>query len=100
MDATVKSLKALAQEPGALRIITNECAPKACNASGHDESLFKLTDPRHFIVHDVVRLEGPNSRGQFKAHSAEGDWCQGQPEAVLARLLEAGGANLAADLGR
>ncbi|KKM82273.1 hypothetical protein LCGC14_1321220 [marine sediment metagenome] len=92
MDATVKSLKALAQEPGALRIITNECASKSCNASGHNESLFKLTDPRHFVIHDVVRLEGPNHRGQFKAHSAEGDWCQGQPEALLPRLLEAGKA--------
>ncbi|KKN26267.1 hypothetical protein LCGC14_0876420 [marine sediment metagenome] len=90
-NQAIKELK-LAGEQGALRIITNECASKSCNASGHNEGRYNLRDPRHFVIHDVVRLEGPNHRGQFKAHSAEGDWCQGQPEALLPRLLEAGKA--------
>ncbi len=88
----IKTLKDLVHEPGALRIITNECASQKCNASGHDQGVHTLRDPRHFIIHEVVRLEGPNHRGQFKAYSKEGDWCQGQPEALLSRLLEAGAA--------
>lgn len=92
------TLRELAKKPGALRIITNECAAPSCYAGSHDEGTFKLTDPRHFVVHDVVRLEGPNHKGQFRAHSAEGDWTLGQPEALLARLLEAGGAGSMAEI--
>ena len=100
---TIEALKVMVGRPGALRIITAECVSKACTgavtgSAGHDESLFKVKDPRHFVIHDVVRLEGPNHRGQFKAHSAEGDWCEGQPEALLARLLEAGGAGSMAEI--
>ena len=85
----IKELKALVRKRGTLRIITNECASKSCNASGHNEGLYNLRDPRHFIIHDVVRLEGPNHHGQFRAYSKAKDWCQGQPEALLSRLLEA-----------
>ncbi len=91
-EQAIKELKALVQEPGALRIITSECASKSCNASGHNEGLYSLRDPRHFVIHDVVRLEGPNHHGQFRAYSKAKDWCQGQPEALLPRLLEAGKA--------
>ena len=89
----IKELKALAKKRGALRIITNECASKSCNASGHDEGRYTPRDPRHFKIHDVVRLEGPNHHDQFRAYSKEGDWCQGQPEALLPRLLEANQAD-------
>ncbi len=97
------TLQELLRKPGTLRIITAECASKACTGAptsptGHDEGLFKAKDPRHFIIHDVVRLERPNRRGQVRAHSAEGDWTLGQPEAVLARLLEAGGAGSIAEI--
>ena len=85
----IKNLKKLVRERGTLRIITSECKSRKCNASGHDEGQFTLRDPRHFIIHDVVHLEGPNHYGQFRARSDEGDWCQGQPEALLPRLLEA-----------
>ena len=97
------TLEELVKKPGALRIITAECVPGKCtggptNPAGHDEALFKVKDPRHFIIHDVVSLDGPNHRGQFKAHTAEGDWCEGQPEALIARLLEAGGAGSMAEI--
>lgn len=97
------TLKELVKTPGALRIITAECVSKKCtegptSPTGHDTDLFKPKDPRHFIIHNVVSLDGPNQRGQFKAHSAEGDWTQGQPEALLARLLEAGGAGSMAEV--
>ena len=71
--------------PGLLRIITNECISANCKGDEHDESEYRLTDPRHFVIHKVVRLEElPN--GQMRAHSAEGDWCQGQAQDVLRRL--------------
>ena len=97
------TLQELVKKSGALRIITAECVSKACTGSptspaGHDVGLFKLADPRHFVIHDVVSLDSPNHRGQVKAHSAEGDWTLGQPEAVLARLLEAGGAGSMAEI--
>jgi len=102
-NQAIRTLQELLRKPGTLRIITAECASGACTGGpagsrGHDERLFKPTDPRHFIIHDVVRLEGPNHRGQFRAHSAEGDWCAAQPEVLLARLLEAGGAGSMAEI--
>ena len=88
----IDALSRLVQEPGALRIITSECKSKRCNASGHDEGRFTLRDPRHFIIHDVVKVKKTGQKGQYRAYSKEGDWCQGQPEALLPRLLEAGAA--------
>lgn len=97
-DLAIAQLEALAGVPGALRVITNEHAcgggkhpdiagfdPAACEAYE-----YSLKDPRHFVIHDVVRLEGPNHRGQYTAYTDEGDYTIGQPEALLARLLEAG----------
>jgi hypothetical protein len=79
-ELAIAQLEALARVPGALRIITNQPDPAG---TGQDD-----VDPAHWIMHDVVRLEGPNHRGQYTAHSLEGDWCQGQPEALLARLQQ------------
>lgn len=110
-DAAIARLEALMQAPGTLRIITNEHAcgggvhPSiggAVNDAGErapwdqeacDAFAYKDTSPLHFVRHDVVRLEqargGPGERGQMIARSAEGDWTQGQPEALLSRLIEA-----------
>lgn len=49
-----------------------------------------LADPALYVCHDVVRLEGPDASGAMTAYSGEGDWCQGQPAALLRRLREAG----------
>ena len=54
---------------------------------------FPLTDLRHFVLHDVTSIvEAPGSageKGQYRGYSAEGDFTQGQPEALLARLTGA-----------
>ena len=94
----ITTLEQMVETVGVLRLITNECTSGACNPSGHDVKAFPLTDPRHFVVRNIVSLEGPNSKGQFKAYTAEKDWCQGQPDALLARLLEAGGAGSMAEI--
>lgn len=89
-------LRALLEVPDALRLITNE---HACGAGVHPDIPpfdaevcaryeFPLTDPRHFVIHSVVAIEGPNHKGQITASTAEGDYCTGQPSAVLARLQE------------
>lgn len=70
---------------GLLRIITNQCVSPNCKGDSHDESEYHLTDPRHFVVHEVVKLE-ERPDGTMLAHSAEGDWTWGLPEALLRRL--------------
>ena len=93
-------LEALVLVPGALRIITSE---HDCGGGKHptigefdqeacDAYRYGKKDVRHFVIHDVVRIEGPNHRDQYRAFSdeAHGDHCTGQPEALLARLLEVG----------
>lgn len=99
----VAQLKALAKVPGALRIITNEHACgggmlgediAACEAfsEGTDENgrPLDLKNQRHFVLHDVVRIEGPNHRGQYTAYSdpKHRDYCEGRPAALLRRLTE------------
>ncbi len=96
----ILQLEALVLVPGALRIITNM---HACGGGVHPDgsrgpfdeekcAKFKhpLTNSRHFVVHDVVRVEGPNHRKEYRAFTEEGDHCTGQPVAVLRRLLRAG----------
>lgn len=94
-DLAIQQLQALAGVPGALRIITNEhCCPggplprtpeeqAACNAH-----VLPATHPEHFVLHDVIGVEGPDAAGRYRAVSAEGDWCVGAPEDLLARLQE------------
>lgn len=97
-EQAAELLHKLLEIPGFLRIITNE---HACGGGAHpslpwfdsarcEGCEYPLTDPRHFVIHDVARIEGPDKRGRYKVHSAEGDWCQGQPQALYARLTEAG----------
>ena len=102
-DIAVQELLSLAQIPGALRIITSvhRCGGEekvgtgfipgtpeelaACAAFEHG-----LGDPRHFVVHDVVAIDGPDDRGRYTARSAEDeDWCMGYADALVARLREA-----------
>lgn len=115
-ELAVAQLKALLKVPGALRIITNEVRPELRRDPGDANSPLDpakldavpgepedakdaarealrvgtyLRRPSTFVIHDVVRLEGPNDKGQYTAWTAEGDACMGQPEALLARLQEA-----------
>lgn len=101
-DTSIEELRALVKIPGALRFIT---AAHACGPDGQDGASytpkteaeleaceafeFPQTDWRHFVIHDIVSLEGPNHRGVMIGHTAEGDWCQGRPYALLRRLREA-----------
>jgi hypothetical protein len=80
-DTTVAELEALAAIPGALKIITAEPMVE-------DDPDADLTSPSSFVCHDVVEIEGPDARGRYIAHSAEGDWTTGYPAALLARLRQ------------
>ncbi len=90
---------------GELKIITNEhdCGagkhptmkpwnPQKCEKYKHPN-----TDPRHFVIHVVTGLGpargGAGKKGQWRATTEAGDFCQGQPEALLSRLTEAGKAS-------
>ncbi len=99
-EEAIQQLEALTHA-GGLKIITSE---HDCGAGVHpdippfDQAIcasyeYPLTDLRHFVIHDVTGMvQAPGSageKGQYRAYSAEGDHCQGQPEALLARLTEA-----------
>ena len=97
MDATMElaegQLKALVRVPGALRIITAEVHPDHREDRDDPRSRAKegtnLAHHSAYVVHDVVRLEGPDDQGRWTAYSAEGDWTRGLPDALLNRLTEA-----------
>ncbi len=64
---------------GQLKVITSEI----------DENRpVNVTDlnPAYFIQHDVVKIE--KQRDRLRAYTDEGDWCEGKPRALLARLTE------------
>lgn len=95
-ELALAQLRALVQVPGALKIITNEHAcgggthpdspgfdTRVCAAYQHD-----LYSPRHFVLRDVVALDGPDAQGRYYARSAGGDWTRGYPEALVRRLQE------------
>lgn len=95
-NPTIDRLHALL-DAGELRIITSE---HACGGGLHptigdfdqgacEAFQFPMTDPRHFVIHQVTGLEQhPAQPEQWVAVTEEGDYCQGQPEALLARLTE------------
>ncbi len=101
-DVNVMTLRALVTVQGALKIITNQIRPEMSKwpddprraALDHRLGLLDalpddlLKRPETFVLHDVVRLEGPNERGRYRAYSAEGDWAEGDVEALLKRLQE------------
>ena len=107
-DSIAKAeIEALLKIPGALKIITNI---HACGGGVHPSIRgfnftrcarfeFSLTDVRHFVLHDVTKLEffERNKIQYVRAHSApydasDGrkteDWTEGQITNVLRRLQE------------
>lgn len=86
-ETAMKMLKFLLKEGGHLQIITDERSDvpekELVARSGNP-----LADPRAYVLHDVVRLEGPDDAGVVVAWSAEGDRTYGYPASVLKRLTE------------
>jgi len=93
-EQALKELTALLEVPGALRQITSE---HACGAGTHeaapgfdqptcDAFEFSVRDARHFVIHDVTEIEGPDEKGRVRAITAEGDWRYGYPADVLRAL--------------
>ena len=100
-------LEALVKVPGALKIITNM---HACGGGIHPSfpgfresrcvrATFPMSDPRHFVLHDVASLEFSDHGGVscVRAYSAmyeapDGrktrDWTEGRSADVLKRLQE------------
>jgi len=102
IDKSVEELQALVQIPGALRFITcrHACGPQyregpnyqpgteeekaACEAFEYPQ-----TDWRHFVIQDIVSIEGPDHTGRMTAHTGEGSFRRGRPYALLKALREA-----------
>lgn len=78
-EQAANELAALVKVPGALKIITANEHPKPPAGLDH-------THPAYFVQHDVVRIEPVEHRGTLRAYSAVGDWCEGKPAPLLARL--------------
>jgi len=85
----------MAKMPGTLKIITNAhtCGVDLVPRDTADLMLcaqyqYPVTDPRHFVLHDVVKLESREDKGRVRVYSAEGDYTEGKPEAVLSRLRQ------------
>jgi len=100
-DTNIEELKALLKVPGALRFVTARhlCDPKYlegpyCEPKTAEELEicaafeFPLTDPRHFVIHEVVSLEA-RPDGTMAAVTAEGDWCVGSPAGLMRALRKA-----------
>jgi len=70
---------------GQLHLITSE------HLCGGDCAAYAepVTSPAHFVVHAVTRLELLPHRGTVRAHTDEGDFCEGEPGVLLVRLLQA-----------
>jgi hypothetical protein len=92
------TLTALAQVPGALKVITNEVLPSLRKDEADPRSPIRadvlavypdaLRRVSTFVLHDVVEITGPDERGRYRARTAEGDWTEGHPAALLRRLQE------------
>lgn len=89
-DTALKMLRFLLEQgEGDLKIITaersdvpeGELVPRGGNNN-------PLADPRAYVLHDVVRLEGPDHNGDYIAYSEEGDHTHGRPGPLLAKLTE------------
>lgn len=96
VDTSADALRNMVEMKGMLRIITNEhdCGgglhPSSPNFNQAKCSAYQFgeNDPRHFVMHDVVRVEGPDPHGAYMAYSAEGDYTVGKSGPLLARLTE------------
>jgi hypothetical protein len=80
-ELAIKQLKVLVKTSGSLKIITNE--PRTDKEANAD-----LRSVNHWVLHDVIIIDGPDDRGRMTAHSKEGDWCMGFPIPLLRRLTE------------
>ena len=105
-ELALAELEALVKVPGALKIITSEIRPELRQdpddprspvredvaPEGGEEGFVRadelLRSPATFVLHDVTRLEASAHLGMVRAHSAEGDWTEGRPTALLKRLRE------------
>lgn len=100
-EMALAQLEALLAVPGALKVITNEVRPelRADRTDARSPLREAVVDgvalasrPDTFVLHDVTRLEAApgaaGENGQYVAYTDEGDYCQGQPAALLARLTE------------
>lgn len=94
-----KQLEALAAIPGALKVVTNvhlcqelpSGRPAQASDPEFDNAACAAFDvhaghARHQVLHDVTHIEVTDNG--VVAHTDEGDWCSGEPSAVLARLTE------------
>jgi hypothetical protein len=63
------------------------CEAFASNERDAQGRAIDLKHPGHFVHHDVMKLEETPS-GRWRAYCAEGDWSEGQPQALLKRLQE------------
>lgn len=82
--SAMDQLKALANVPGALKVITINPDPKAPPVGPQH--------PHFFVAHDVVKIEGPDHNGNLWAHTKEGDFCKGNALALIERLTQHGRA--------
>lgn len=95
-SAHLKRLRALLDNDK-LKIITCE---HACGGGKHPDFAgfntatcaafkFPVTNPRHFVIHDVVKVE-EGAKNKCRAYSAEefGDICIGLPDALIKRLQQ------------
>lgn len=101
-DLAIAQLEALLKVPGSLKVITNEVQPRlradrkdarsAFDAEALSADPDLATKPGSFVQHAVTRIEpapgAAGENGQHVAYTDEGDYCQGQPEALLVRLQE------------
>lgn len=85
--------------PGFLKIITNEVSselrvdPENPRSPVRPDVLEDFPDVmKHhstMVLHDVVAIEAhPAKEGLYRAFSAEGDMCEGRPQALWDRLTE------------
>lgn len=88
-ETALKMLKFLLKEGGHLKIVTAERSdvPEAelVPRGGNNNP---LADPRAFVLHDVVKIEGPDHNGDYVAYSEEGDHTHGRAGPLLRRLTE------------
>lgn len=75
-----------------LQFTTAVCASPRCGGEWHDESQFSVYRNQHFVLHDVVaveiKMDYGDGRIRARAHTKEGDACEGMAAGVLRRLCE------------
>ena len=90
---------AVEHTPGFLKIITDEVHPDIRQDTGNARSQVRaeklqedediLRKPSSFVLHDVVAIEPhPSREGVYRAVTAEGDFCEGRPQALWNRLVQ------------